>query len=402
VLVPVFNGPNDLLGNVTEQNKDQFLSVARRVLPVHAMSVRVRLPYTASAAQLQSNDANGAWIAFLGEINALRVVEGSAGEYWYGIARVSYTSGIAGMGFVPGRAAVGWDYLPSGDGVAAHEWGHNLGRRHAPCGGVSGADPAFPHSGGLIGSWGWSASANTLVSPNATDLMGYCGNQWISAFNWTAMVDYRATTPNAIVADAAAMTTHASNADGSLLVWGQVRDGRVTVEPAFFLPGAGPGDEPLPEATVTLRVEALDAAGRVLASTTTPAPVLDHAAGDTRAFAVRLPLSRAQHDALASLRVHDVRSPLLGATRRAAAVADAVGNARGAMGGDLAAARVGRDRARLSWQDPRVRGALVRDAATGQVLGIMRDLGGTVAAAGPLEVIVSDGVRSRAIALRPQ
>ena len=64
-------------------------------------------------------------------MNTLRSVEGAAANiHYYGVVKVGYGSGVAGYGYLPGRTAIGWDYLPSGDGVAAHEWGHNNGRRH--------------------------------------------------------------------------------------------------------------------------------------------------------------------------------------------------------------------------------------------------------------------------------
>jgi hypothetical protein len=391
VLVPIINGPDSLLGRVTTQNADQFTGLARRLLPIHDLAVHVRTPYSTSAGELQANDANGAWLAFLSELNLLRLVEGAAGEYWYGVARVRYTSGIAGYGYVPGRTAVGWDHLPSGERVAAHEWGHNFGRRHAPCGNVAGADPTYPHAGGVIGSWGWNSATGQLVPPTATDLMGYCGNQWISAFNWSAMVTHRSTTPNAIVAAAST----ARESDGSLLVWGQWRDGRVHLEPAFYIDGALPADEPPPVADRTLRVEALDANGRTLAATTTPAARVDHAEGDQRAFAVRLPLTRAAHAEVVSLRVHDVRSPLLGAMRQRS-------DAGAALARAIEVERAGAQRSRVMWRDARVQAALVRDAVTGEVLAVQRAAGERVTSTRAVEVIVSDGVQSRTVRLPPR
>ena len=67
-----------------------------------------------------------------------------------------------------------------------------------------------------------------------------------------------------------------------------------------------------------------------------------------------------------------------------------------ALGDDLSLVRRDRD-AELSWTDQRVRGALVRDAASGHVLAIMRTSGGRVVLPRrAVDVIVSDGVRSRA------
>lgn len=395
VLVPVVNSTSGLAGNVDESNKGLFTNLVQRLLPIADMNVVVRQPYTTNVAALQSSDGNRAWLSLLAEMNALQAIERTVGrnEYFYGVVKVDYTSGIAGYGYVPGRAAIGWDYMPSGDGVAAHEWGHNFSRRHAPCGNVAGADPGFPTPGGFIGDWGWNATTNQLVSPSATDLMGYCGNQWISAYNWTASLAYRASTPNAITASAAQSGMAGSDA---LLVWGTMNgNGRITLEPSFFVPGAAPSDEPFEAADVMLRVEALDANGQVLASRIAPAPRADHDADGSRAFAVMLPLSEAQHERLATVRAVDVRAPVGGAVRRRDRV-DAAIDATRPLGDALRATRSGSARARITWSDARVAGALVRDAGTRRVLSIMRAGGGEVTdARGELEVVLSDGVRSR-------
>jgi len=395
VLVPVVNTTSNLTGDVTEANKGQFTNLVRRVMPIGDANVVVRQPYTSSVAALQSSDGNRAWLALLAEMNALQAVERTPGrsEYFYGVVKVDYTSGIAGYGYVPGRAAVGWDYLPSGDGVAAHEWGHNFGRFHAPCGNVGNADPGFPTAGGFIGNWGWNPATNLLVSPSATDVMGYCGNQWISAHNWTGALNRRASVANALEVGAARAA--AAGTDG-LLVWGTMTGaGRITLEPSFFMPGGAASADPLPEADVMLRVEALDARGQVLAAGVAPAPRADHDTDGSRAFAIVLPLSAPQHEQLATVRAYDLRAPVGGAARRrdrASAAADAARQ----LGDDIRATRASDARTRVSWNDARVAGAIVRDVATGRVLSIMRRGGGDVVGArGDLDVVLSDGVRSR-------
>jgi hypothetical protein len=397
VLVPVVNVVDSVTtrtGNVTEANKRSFTELAERLMPIAGIDARVRAPYTANVGVLQSGDGNRAWTSLLSEINALRAVEGVAGEYWYGVVKVSYSSGIAGYGFVPGRAAVGWDYLPGGARVAAHEWGHNFGRPHAPCGNVGNADSQYPHAGGVIGAWGWNSATNALVSPTATDVMGYCGNQWISAHNWTRALNYRGASINALEQPSEA-ALQARDAD-RLLVWGTVRDGRIEVEPAFVLDGAGSGQiDAASESDQWLRIDALDADRRVVATTIAPAPKIDHNTNETRAFATTLQVTPAQQAAIVSLRVHDVRSPLAAASRdrsRAAQVASAVTAARSA-----ASARVVRsgDRLRVQWDTTQFPRAMVRDAASGRVLSILRASSDLVVwRGGAVDITMSDGVQS--------
>ena len=109
-----------------------------------------------NAPVLESNNGNGAWSTILSEVNALRVTEGIC-RYYYGVVKTSYGSGVAGMGYLGWPAAIGWDYLPSGSGVAAHEWGHNWDLRHAPGCGAGSPDPAFPTPTGRSESGDWTS-----------------------------------------------------------------------------------------------------------------------------------------------------------------------------------------------------------------------------------------------------
>jgi hypothetical protein len=68
----------------------------------------------------------------------------------------------------------------------AHELGHAHGRRHAPCGGATQADPDFPYAGGLLGTWGWDGEQ--LHPPGSTgDVMGYCDPKWVSDYQVAAL-----------------------------------------------------------------------------------------------------------------------------------------------------------------------------------------------------------------------
>jgi len=149
--VPVLRTADNTTGNVTTGNAGQFIDQTIRMHPLAAVDVDVRAPYTFSDPdQIQSNDGNGVWLRILSEMSALQSAEGGTRNY-YGVIAVPYGGGIAGYGYVPGRAAVGWDKLPSASGVVAHELGHNFGRSHAPCGGVSSSDPNYPYPGGVTG-----------------------------------------------------------------------------------------------------------------------------------------------------------------------------------------------------------------------------------------------------------
>jgi hypothetical protein len=101
---------------------------------------------------------------------------------------------VAGLGPVPGaadtfnRAAIGLLY-ENGVDTFVHEIGHTLGLSHAPCGGVSGADPDFPYSSGGIGVPGFDTAGQRLLDTQHRDVMGYCGPVWISDYNYALLYD---------------------------------------------------------------------------------------------------------------------------------------------------------------------------------------------------------------------
>lgn len=392
--VPVTVGA--LTGNVTVANAPQFLRKAQQMMPLESIVHEVRLPFVSSATELQSSDGNGAWLTVLNEMNALRSADGaSPTTHYYGVVKVAYTSGVAGYGYVPGRAAMGWDYLPSGDGVAAHEWGHNFSRPHTPCG--TSGDNSYPYAGGATGQYGWNSSNNTIVLPNATDFMSYCNNNWTSDWTWQAVMNYRGGSGFSAAAMGAASGTESFSRDG-LLVWGRIVNGRVLLEPAFRV--NAPTTAPSPGSV--FRVEALDAAGNTLLDVPIDAARVDHVTThEERQFAVVLPWTPTLERALASLRVRDVRTPLSAATRTSE-------TARRVRGSQAASARIDAGlaepattvertatRDRLRWNSGAFPMAVVRDAATGQTLGFLRRSGDAFVSRGrAVDVTYTDGVRS--------
>lgn len=350
--VPVLQQVNGLQGNVSDANKDQFLADTRAMLPVAGYDADVRAPYTTSAPALQSDNANDAWGTILSEVLALRSADGTS-RYYYGVVRTSYTSGVAGIGYVGGgaRTALGWDRLPSGSGVMAHELGHNMGRSHAPCGGVGSPDPSYPHAGGGIGIWGLDVGSLTLKSPATfKDLMGYCSPEWISDYNWSAMLSYRQGGPN-----------YVGEAEGrrgggaGLLVWGRLTPSGPVLEPAFVLDAPVTLPAPGPH-----RIDLIGLAGEVLRSIPFRAvEVHDVPTGREEAFAFVLPFDRGTRIELAAVRLVSggrvVERRVDGTEPAASIVSDPRGGAI------------------IRWDATRTPMLLVRDGASGQILSFARD-----------------------------
>jgi hypothetical protein len=171
--------------------------------PASEVEVTARAAWTYASAI----SANGSGFSqVLNAITNLRKSDGAGPDvYYYGaLAPAASFNSFCGGGCVTGlstvvenpttaflRASVGVGY--SGDdsvNTAAHEIGHAHGREHAPCGGAQNTDPDFPYSGGSIGTWGYDIFAKTFLSPTkGHDMMGYCENDWVSDYTFTALFD---------------------------------------------------------------------------------------------------------------------------------------------------------------------------------------------------------------------
>jgi len=373
-----------LVGNVSTSNTENFLGDARRMLPLRDFDVQVHAPYTTSdSLELTSSDANSEWLHALSEMDALRVAESSVRHY-FGVVKVSYTSGIAGYGYIGGQAVVAWDYMPSGRTVAAHELTHNFGRLHAPCGGVADRDPNFPNSDGSIGVYGYDLSTSTLRLPSSPDLMGYCSNPWISDYNYVGVMNFRGSSSTE--------TSAARAAAPSLLVWGRVERGQLVLEPAFSVVTR----PSLPSAVGPYRIEGTARDGRRLFSYAFAAEQLADTEDPTaRHFAFAIPMDEATQGELTSIRLSGPgTSPtVMQASLTPGGVAAAI-NAVDATATPSGTVRV-------QWGTTAARMALIRDGRTGEILSFARGGNAQIrTGAADLEVTLSDGVRSTTRKLR--
>ena len=203
-------------GMAADPEGHELLAEVRALLPVGALEVTAHEPVLSS-----SNDAR----RLMEEAEAIRVLEGGGGHYLGTMA--GPVTGPSGVAFLPGRAGFS---IPQ-SGTIAHELGHNLGLRHAPCGGAGDPDPSFPHPDGSAGAWGYDFARGELVGPTIPDLMSYCGPpDGISDYHFANALRYRL-----FEARAAAEPSVAAPAR-SLLLWGGVdADGAPFLNPVFVV-----------------------------------------------------------------------------------------------------------------------------------------------------------------------
>ena len=146
------------------------------------------------------------WGNFTQALRALKLEDGADEAYYYGLIQPAETfeqycgnSCTTGQSYTVSSASatsyrVGAGLGYSGERWAwtlAHELGHMHGRGHAPCG-VSwwSRDRSYPYGGGLVGVRGWDARGDRIWGADeATDFMGYCGNQWVSDYTYQGLLD---------------------------------------------------------------------------------------------------------------------------------------------------------------------------------------------------------------------
>ena len=319
---------------------DELFRMTRETLPVGDFRLNVREPVWTSVESVAKNT-----ISMLVEVFVVRIMDGARGHYM----AILPASERAGVAVIPG--SIGVSAL---DGYTiAHELGHNMNLRHAPCGGPSGLDPDYPYVDGTTGAWGYDVLSGSLVSPQNHDLMSYCSPGWISDFHFVKALIYRRSVETPVPAARAASATN-------LLLWGEVNDlGEIVLHPAFAI------DAPtvLPETGGPYRLTGEDEAGNTLFGLSFGAAEI--ADGDGSVFAFVLPMRTGWLD-----RLHQI------------ALSGPEGmNTIGRSGGSAA--------------------AIMLDRSTGAVRGILRDWAGQggspsfarrVVPDGDFQVLVSRGI----------
>lgn len=221
----------DLVGAMaSDPEGHELLSETRTLLPVADLRVTAHAPVVSGA-----DDP----LELVYEVEAIRVLEGGRGHYM-GMNSDFSTHGIRGAAFVTGRASFSRPLART----MAHELGHNMSLRHAPCGGARKPDPDYPHEAGSIGAWGYDIRDGAdLVPPERPDLMSYCFPSWISDYHFARALRYR------LVDEASGAVAAVTEPAQSLLLWGGVdAEGLPFLNPVFVvdapavLPAPGSGE----------------------------------------------------------------------------------------------------------------------------------------------------------------
>jgi hypothetical protein len=205
-LIPIkhlFEG-DECMPEISDVDVEDMVEWVEMHNPVEKAIIEVGEPleYTKSIA-----DAPDGFVPILDEVAILRAADDAPDNLYYYALITScdgYPSGLLGQaiaitqgsdpGFAHQRIASGRYF---GSGAAAretfvHELGHSQGRYHVQCsGGEAGFDPAYPHSNGRLGLWGYGVHDTSLRSPTGyRDYMTYCAPAFVSDFGWELTYDY--------------------------------------------------------------------------------------------------------------------------------------------------------------------------------------------------------------------
>ena len=217
------------------------LHFTRSVLPIKDMVVSVHEGYVTTA----DLSTGAGWGELLGELTFLRRTEARKG-YYYGAIELDETATWDGLAYIGFPLAIG----AADPRTIAHELGHTLSLRHAPCGGAIGPDPAYPHEGGIIGAWGFDfREARVVDSLLYKDVMGYCRPSWISDYSFAKALAFRTEMESTVLQNSVAgdawVSAGASTGDRTMLLWGRTGPGMLALEPSFMvdLPAALPTGE---------------------------------------------------------------------------------------------------------------------------------------------------------------
>ena len=209
--VPVFDVtfvPIVFSGDPPGVNTEIYMAVIGDLLPIGDYRARVGRPLDLSDRNLGSFDKSLSKRTALDELLQRWNAEAGENEYYHGLlsSEEVVVSGYGGQAFKPGNVAVS-DAIRvrcqverefCGNGVHAHEIGHNFDLAHVPggCNETEPIDHEYPYRDAGIGPRrGWVDSRNEFVNPGVEnqyfDLMGFCIPHFVSDYNYNKMVDYR-------------------------------------------------------------------------------------------------------------------------------------------------------------------------------------------------------------------
>lgn len=206
VLVPVdysFGGCSKVVDG--EEHRKGFENALFQQNAVQGIDFQIHEPFKVAYDMTNFNGLS----KLVSEISQLRTADGvDPNVYYYGLfdncgkcigdggvnsgCTVGLAADITGGTQSDARYRAAAGQLNAGSAETfVHEVGHTQGRRHIECSGAGvqaqGTDPNYPYEGGRIGVWGFGVRDFQMYHPTVnSDYMSYCGQVWVSDWQWNA------------------------------------------------------------------------------------------------------------------------------------------------------------------------------------------------------------------------
>ena len=391
VFFPIDATLHGTVGNISSSNVSTMLASTNKWIPAGSITSEFRAPFVTNE-DLSTGDG---WSNLLSALQAVRTADGATDQYYHGIIGDFSNPAWGGLAYIPSapsstfRSALSYDRMPFAPATIAHEFGHNLGRPHAPCGNPANPEVGFPYPDGSIGQVGYDIEAGTLVSTSTYDFMSYCSPEWTSDWAFGQILSWRSGDP--LVSGSA--PAGAPGFGRGLLLFGRITSEGVTLAPVFTVDVPAGNRPPL---AGSHQVVARSASGaEVFRVPFDGTPVADRPGVSEEHFSFIVPLS--EEDIVSIARV-DIESPSGTVSR----IAEGARPVAPVIATEVEALSTGRVSVR--WDSSQYPAALIRDTRNQRFTGFVR--GGTVEfdpgeiPIAALELLLSDGLRS--VPVRPQ
>ena len=194
-------------GAPPEMDADTYMTAIGDLLPIGEYQARIGRPLDLSGRNLGVVDVELSKDTALDELLHRWNAEASETEYYHGLlVPDGFTFGFGGLALSSGKVAVSDaideqcdpERVLCGNGVQAHELGHNFGLNHAPgnCNETEPIDREYPYPNAGIGPRrGWVSTLDEFVESGEyilyRDLMSYCSPRFVSDYNYNKMVNHR-------------------------------------------------------------------------------------------------------------------------------------------------------------------------------------------------------------------
>jgi hypothetical protein len=246
-----------------------FMPVVRKLYPNAEVNLLYR-PGTTLYPTAIPPVGNLGLAVIANSVFARRVSASAVGDddIWYGIIRSSHAPESGGFAYPFTRASVGVAHpltdttirWTEGAFLLAHEMGHNLGLKHAPCGDPAGVDGDWPNGtnpNAELAEVGFDVALRKVLRPviDPVDLMSYCEPVWVTVYTYNSLISKFRVSPKAGNSDPVPRT------EGQFWqISGTISNGALTLFPVFELQTSAS----TASSTGSHRIEVRDASESVL------------------------------------------------------------------------------------------------------------------------------------------